>query len=109
MMIQEFEQLTGIYPTTELYKVIEKKYMDGPWTSKQEFCEAYKANKDGLAESCARCANENTCYPNDLTELMEKYNTDWWESDFAHIGKRIDQRVVLWAVGYQMAMQQIKE
>lgn len=53
--------------------------------------------------------DENTCYPDDLTELMEKYNTDWWESDFAHIGKRIDQRVVLWAVGYQMAMQQIKE
>lgn len=51
---------------------------------------------------------ENSYYPDKLTDLMEKYNPDWWESDFVDVGKRIDQRVVLWAVGYQMALQQIQ-
>lgn len=51
---------------------------------------------------------EKSYYPDELTDLMEKYNPDWWESDFTDIGKRIDQRVVLWAVGYQMALQQIQ-
>lgn len=51
---------------------------------------------------------ENSYYPDELTDLMEKYNPDWWESDFVGVGKRIDQRVVLWAVGYQMALQQIQ-
>lgn len=53
--------------------------------------------------------DERTHYPNDLIELMEKYDCDWWESDFARVGKRIDQRVILWAVGYQMAWEQIAE
>lgn len=53
--------------------------------------------------------NENACYPSELTDLMEKYVEERWESDFTSIGKRISPRVILWAVGYQMAMQQINE
>lgn len=56
MMIQEFEALTGIFPSAELYKAIEVEYMDGPWTDKQSFCAAYKKNKDGLAEMIAKRA-----------------------------------------------------
>lgn len=76
MMIHEFEQLTGIYPTAELYKVIEKKYMDGPWINKQDFCKAYKANKDGLAESCARCANAVRL----ADEGLAKHEIDKWKA-----------------------------
>lgn len=52
---------------------------------------------------------ENTAYPRDLVELFEKYNTDWWESDFIRLGQRINQRVYLWAVGLDLAYEQIKE
>lgn len=52
---------------------------------------------------------ENVPYPDDFVELAEKYADPWWESEFADIGKRISGRVYLWAVGYQMALKQIRE
>ena len=56
MMINEFEARTGIYPTTDLYRIIEEYYyeFDG---DKDEFCEAYKNNTDGLAEEITHKAN----------------------------------------------------
>lgn len=56
MMMQEFEKLTGIYPTADLYAAIEAAYMefDGDKTA---FCKAYKANKNGLAEKIQREVN----------------------------------------------------
>lgn len=88
---------------------IKQEYLNG--------IDSYNFTKEEIEEDFEEMLNileyidlgENTCYPSNLTDLMEKYNTDWWESDFVGIGKRIDQRVILWAVGYQMAIQQIKE
>ena len=53
MMREEFEKLTGFYPTTELYKAIEDAYNEFPG-DKNAFCDAYVSNKDGLAERIAR-------------------------------------------------------
>lgn len=53
--------------------------------------------------------SENGCYPDELTELFSKYDDNWYESSFSDLGRRISQRVVLWAEGYRMAMQQITE
>lgn len=53
MMIQEFEKLTGIYPTADLYEEIEAAYYDFNG-DKAAFCKAYKANKNGLAEMIQR-------------------------------------------------------
>jgi hypothetical protein len=49
MMKKEFEALTGIFPSDELYKAIEAAYYDFAG-DKTAFCKAYKANKDGIAE-----------------------------------------------------------
>ncbi len=46
-------------------------------------------------------------YPEELTDLMQKYEEDWFDSNFAGIGKRVSPRVVLWAVGYQMACERL--
>lgn len=56
MMITEFEKLTGIFPTSDLYKAIEAAYYeyDG---DKAAFCKAYKENTDGIAERIQRAAN----------------------------------------------------
>ncbi|MEG0901369.1 MAG: hypothetical protein RSG96_04565, partial [Clostridia bacterium] len=53
MLKSEFEKLTGFYPTQELYAAIEADYaaFDG---DKNEYCKAYKANADGLAEKIQR-------------------------------------------------------
>lgn len=53
MMREEFEKLTGIYPTVELYAQIEAVYTDFTG-DKVAFCKAYKENKDGLAEKIQR-------------------------------------------------------
>ena len=49
MMIEEFEQRTGYFPSSAEYKAIEAAYMefDG---DKDEFCKAYKKNANGIAE-----------------------------------------------------------
>lgn len=49
MMINEFEQRTGYFPTMKEYEAIERAYMayDG---DKDAFCKAYKKNEGGLAE-----------------------------------------------------------
>ena len=56
MMIEEFEQRTGFYPTLALYAAIEAAYyeFDG---DKDAFCRAYKKNADGIAERIQREAN----------------------------------------------------
>lgn len=57
MMRKEFEQMTGIFPSIEVYALIEEAYyeFDG---SKQEFCKAFKENRDGLAETIQSRAND---------------------------------------------------
>lgn len=52
---------------------------------------------------------EHSAYPDELTELFAKYDEEWWNSDFITVGQRISPRVILWAVGYRMAMQQLEK
>ena len=56
MMINEFEKLTGVYPTADLYAAIEAAYyeFDG---DKVAFCKAYTANADGIAEKIRNSVN----------------------------------------------------
>lgn len=56
MMMREFEEMTGIYPTATMYKAIEAAYMefDG---DKKAFCKAFLANKDGMASRIQHSCN----------------------------------------------------
>lgn len=56
MMKQEFEKLTGIYPTDNLYTQIEAAYMDFKG-DKAEFCKAYAKNSNGIAEKIQLAAD----------------------------------------------------
>ena len=57
MLISEFENLTGIYPSENLYSVIERFYSESK-EDKHDFCRAYLMNADCLAERIQREANE---------------------------------------------------
>lgn len=59
MMIEEFEQRTGFYPTMKLYEALERAYMDFDG-DKDAFCKAYKKNVDGMAERIQREVNMDT-------------------------------------------------
>lgn len=56
MMLEEFEQRTGFYPTLVQYEAIERAYMDFDG-DKDAFCKAYKKNVDGIAERIQREVN----------------------------------------------------
>ena len=63
MLQTEFETLTGIFPDSILYEVIEREYnrqIDGRdfWDNKHDFCNAYTFNEDGLASRLQAAANE---------------------------------------------------
>ena len=63
MLQTEFETLTGIFPDSILYEVIEREYnrqIDGRdfWDNKHDFCNAYKFNEDGLASRRQAAAHE---------------------------------------------------
>lgn len=58
MLQSEFENLTDIFPDICLYEIAECEYENGGWTSKAEFCNAYKFDEDGLAQKIQRAANE---------------------------------------------------
>lgn len=57
MLRSEFETLTGIYPSRNLYSVIEKFYNESK-EDKHEFCRRYMMNADCLAERIQREANK---------------------------------------------------
>lgn len=45
----------------------------------------------------------------DLVEIYEKYYSDWYDSDFGTLGRRISDRIYLWVAGFQMAWQQLSK
>lgn len=56
MLISEFENLTGIYPSANQYSVIERFYSESK-EDKHDFCRAYLMNADCLAERIQREVN----------------------------------------------------
>ena len=57
MTIGEFIILTGIHPSWLLWTVINRVYNESQ-LDKHEWCAAYTANKDGMADLIARLANK---------------------------------------------------
>lgn len=49
--------------------------------------------------------DEHASYPEELVELFEKYSTDWWESGFSDLGKRISIRIYQWIYGFQTGLE----
>lgn len=71
MMREEFEQRTGFYPSSALYEIIEKHYMEFNG-DKDAFCKAYKKNADGLAERIQREADMAAFRARQETEKAQK-------------------------------------
>lgn len=86
MLREEFEQRTGIYPSNRLYQVIEKYYLvfDG---DKDEFCAAYRQNKDNLAASIQTEADQQSVQE---AKNFEKMKEDY-EGRIADLKKTLDK------------------
>lgn len=74
MLREEFEKLTGMYPTSRLYRYIENAYIDFDG-DKVAFCNAYKENKNSLAETIRNQIEDDMYYADNYalkTENMLK-------------------------------------
>ncbi len=70
MLLQEFEERTGYYPSAEEYKVIEEFYMESDF-DKDIFCKFYKENTSGLAKEIRDEINKRR-YQEVVTAVNEK-------------------------------------
>lgn len=51
---------------------------------------------------------ENTVYSSEMTDILQKYDADWWEGPFSHLGRRIDKRIYLWTYGFQEGVERLR-
>ena len=86
MMLEEFEQRTGFYPTLVQYAAIERAYTDFNG-DKDAFCKAYKKNANGIAERIQREANR------DVFRLEEKQKAEITRRDdeITRLGAEIER------------------
>ncbi len=61
LLLSEFEGMTGIFPPTNLFAVIQE-YFEKSRLTKQEFCRRYSLNIGRLAEIIQQEANMRECY-----------------------------------------------
>ena len=74
-------------------------------TTEEELAEDFEQMIDILRDLPL---SENCPYPDELTDLMSKYNPDWWEGSFSRLGQRIAKRIYLWTYGYQEGVERIR-
>ena len=59
MLLEEFEDISGQYPCSMVYNLIEAEYRDMPEdVTKEEFCRRFMVNQDGIASRVQRTANK---------------------------------------------------
>lgn len=86
MMREEFEQRTSFYPSRAFYLLIEKHYVEFSG-NKDEFCDAYKNDKDGLATKIQREADmQEVNVQRDVQKSVERY-----KSQIADLEKNLER------------------
>lgn len=75
------------------------------WTA-EEIESDFEEIADEL-DNCCWCG-ERQPFPESVTDLMQKYYDDPYDSPFSDIGRRIAQRIYLWIVGYQTAIEKLR-
>lgn len=88
MMLKEFEELTGFYPTREHYAAIEAAYTEFGG-DKATFCEAYKANKDGMAEAIARKVTVERVVADQKAEDDTARRIEYLEDKIEHLEREL--------------------
>lgn len=93
----EFQKYTGIFPDVLLYEEAEKKYNEGDWASKAEFCDCFKADEDGLAQKCQAAANARWFAAEELIGKLRAENSrledenENLRNEIAALSDRVDE------------------
>lgn len=95
MMREEFEKLTGFYPSSALYRAIEAEYMESDM-NKTAFCKAYLKNADGLAQKIQDAANMDAWKrEREMDELLDQQKkvSDGWKQRVDQLKKQLDEEL----------------
>lgn len=65
--------------------------------------EKIKEDFDSIEEMLLDMEDRRVNFSQELIDLISKYNAEWWESSLLHAGRRINDRVYLWSIGFEMA------
>ena len=78
--------------------------------SQKEKQEEFEEDFSEICQMIIQCQPDNLKYPDELYELLDKYDESWWENPLInHAGRRLDERVYLWAYGFRMALKQLED
>lgn len=76
----------------------------------EERQEEFQSDYFKICEMITLCQEGNVKFPDELCELLHKYKNYWFEDSLiVHAGRRLSDRIYLWAYGFKMAMEQIKK
>lgn len=92
MMMQEFENLTGFYPTAEHYAAIEEAYL-AFGGDKVAFCKAYKKNADGMADAIARKVSLNRIVSDDKAAKETEKRISDLEAEVERLRETLDREL----------------
>lgn len=100
---EEDDKFWEDFNATEKFDERFLKYL--PEETKNEFNQDWEEITNGIITAKM---NNNAPFPEEITEILNKYEQDWWENSLiTEAGRRIDPRVYLWVYGFQMAMEQL--
>ena len=72
--------------------------------------EEFRSNFSQICEMITQCQESDTKFPDELCKLLHKYKNYWFEDSLiVHAGRRLSDRIYLWAHGFRMAMEQIEK
>lgn len=76
----------------------------------QEKQEEFQSVFSRICEMVTLCQENGMKFPEELCELLRKYKNYWFEDSLiVHAGRRLSDRVHLWAYGFKIAMEQIEK
>jgi len=88
MLITEFTTLTGFYPSWALWEVINNAYNESQ-LDKHEWCRAYIGNKNGMAYTIARLADEEQVKREQALEQAHKKELEDARSEIANLTEQL--------------------
>lgn len=65
--------------------------------------EKIKDDFDDIEQILIDMEDKRVNFGQELIDLISKYTDEWWESSLLYAGRRIDDRVYLWSIGFEMA------
>lgn len=98
------------YDEKDIHSDLEEAFAEIKKELSQEKQEEFRSDFSQICEMITLCQENGIKFPKELCELLHKYKKYWFEDSLiVHAGRRLSDRIYLWAHGFRMAMEQIEK